>query len=407
MAKFEYTGRELSGDLTSGVIEAADEQSAVRLLRARNVVPLKVVADVPEASSGVDVSDWFVPRVTLDDLVIFCRQMYSLTKAGIPILRAVSGLAESSSSKRLRVALVDVIAQLERGRNFSSALNNHSQIFGQLFVSVVHVGENTGRLDEAFAQLASYLEREQETRKQIKAATRYPVFVIIAISMAFVILNIFVIPKFADMFAKFNAELPLMTRLLIGTSEFMLNYWWLLVLGLGGSAWLLYRYLQTQDGRYRWDKNKLAIPVVGSIFRRSLLGRYCRSFAMMLRAGVPLTTALNLTADAVDNAYMSDKILTMRKSIEKGENLTRVSAASGLFTPMVMQMIRVGEETGRVDELLQEVSEFYEREVDYDLKGLTAKIEPILIVVVAIMVLILALGIFTPMWDMMGAIKGN
>lgn len=407
MAKFEYTGRELSGDLTSGVIEAADEQSAVRLLRARNVVPLKVVADVPEASSGVDVGDWFVPRVTLDDLVIFCRQMYSLTKAGIPILRAVSGLAESSSSKRLRVALVDVIAQLERGRNFSSALNNHSQIFGQLFVSVVHVGENTGRLDEAFAQLASYLEREQETRKQIKAATRYPVFVIIAISMAFVILNIFVIPKFADMFAKFNAELPLMTRLLIGTSEFMLNYWWLLVLGLGGSAWLLYRYLQTQDGRYRWDKNKLAIPVVGSIFRRSLLGRYCRSFAMMLRAGVPLTTALNLTADAVDNAYMSDKILTMRKSIEKGENLTRVSAASGLFTPMVMQMIRVGEETGRVDELLQEVSEFYEREVDYDLKGLTAKIEPILIVVVAIMVLILALGIFTPMWDMMGAIKGN
>lgn len=407
MAKFSFTGREVSGSLTEGTIDAADEQTAVRMLRARNVTPISLTLNEQNASSGPDISNWFTPHVTLDDLVIFCRQMFSLTRAGIPILRSVSGLAESSSSRRMREALQDVIAQLERGRGLSSALHRHPKIFNQLFVSVVHVGENTGRLDEAFQQLAEYLEREQETRKQIKAATRYPIFVVIAITVAFVILNIFVIPKFADMFAKFNAELPLMTRILIGTSDFMQNYWWLLlgVLGLGIYGGM--RYLATEQGRYKWDKVRLHMPIVGGIINRSLLGRYCRSFSMMLRSGVPLTTALNLTADAVDNTYMGDKIITMRKSIEKGENLTRVSASSGLFTPMVMQMIRVGEETGRVDELLQEVSDFYEREVDYDLKGLTAKIEPILIVVVAIMVLILALGIFTPMWDMMGAIKGS
>jgi MSHA biogenesis protein MshG len=171
-------------------------------------------------------------------------------------------------------------------------------------------------------------------------------------------------------------------------------------------VYLLHRYLQTDKGRYQWDKTKLRLPVVGSIFERTLLGRFARSFSMMLISGVPLTSALNLVAEAVNNNFMGERILSMRKNIEKGESLSRVASSSQLFTPLVLQMINVGEETGRVDELLSEVAEFYEREVDYDLKSLTSKIEPILICVVAGMVLVLALGIFTPMWDMMGAIKG-
>lgn len=407
MARFSYTGREPNGNLTSGVLDALDESTAVRMLRARNVIPINISVTEGEERLQSDKIGIFTPMVSLSDLVLFCRQMYSLTKAGIPILRSVSGLAESSSSLRMRIALADVIAQLERGRSFSSALHAHSTIFGQMFVSVVHVGENTGRLDEAFLQLSDYLEREQETRKQIKAATRYPIFVVIALVAAFIILNVFVIPKFADMFHKFNAELPLMTRALIGTSDFVINQWYWILLVLGTAAYGLYRYLSSPEGRYKWDRQKLRLPVIGTIFTRSLLGRFSRSFSMMLRSGVPMTTALNLTADAVDNSFMGSKIIEMRQRIEKGENLTRVSQSSGLFTPMVMQMINVGEETGRVDELLEEVSEFYEREVDYDIKSLTAKIEPILIVIVAVMVLILALGIFTPMWDLMGAIKGG
>jgi len=406
MARFSYTGRSSDGKLTSGVLEAADASSAAKMLGARSITPISIDLD-NETRKKENTVNWFTPKVSLTDLVIFSRQMYSLTRAGIPILRAVSGLAESSSSLRLREALTDILGQLERGRSLSSAMHQHPKTFNELFVSVVHVGENTGQLDGAFEQLAEYLEREQETRKQITAATRYPIFVIVAIAVALVIMNVFVIPKFADMFSKFNAELPAMTQFLIGMSNFFIYQWYVLVLGIGGVVFGIHRYLSTEKGRYNWDKLKLRLPIVGSIFNRSLLGRFARSFSMMIRAGVPLTTALTLVAEAVDNKYMGQKMLTMRQNIEKGESLSRVALNSGLFTPMVLQMVNVGEETGRVDELLAEVAQFYEREVDYDLKSLTAKIEPILIGVVAVMVLVLALGIFTPMWDMMGAIKGN
>ena len=406
MAQFSYKARNANGELTSGVLEASDSSSVAQILVGRSFIPLEIVetqARVKTESSGIN---FFTPAIKLDDLVIFARQMYSLAKSGIPILRAVKGLADTTGSKRMALALQDVALQLERGRTLSSAMNQHKQVFSQLFISIVHVGENTGKLDEAFLQLSFYLEREQETRKQIKAATRYPLFVIFAIVIAMVIMNLVVIPIFADMFASLGAELPLMTQVLLATSHFFVTKWHFMLIGLVAFIYLLRRYLQTPQGQYQWDRNKLRLPVVGTIFERTLLGRFSRSFSMMLVAGVPMTTALNLVAEAVNNSYMAERIITMRKSIEKGENLSRVAASSKLFTPLVLQMINVGEETGRVDELLTEVAEFYEREVDYDLKSLTAKIEPILIAIVAAMVLVLALGIFTPMWDMMGAFKG-
>jgi MSHA biogenesis protein MshG len=408
MAKFSYTGRMMDGELTQGIIEANDEFIAAKMLSARSIVPIEILAGTGATKIKSDAKiTLFTANVSLDDLVIFARQMYSLTKAGIPILRSVAGLSESTTSLRMRLALKDVIEQLERGRNLSSAMHQHPKVFTQLFISVVHVGENTGQLDLAFLQLAEYLEREQETRKQIKAATRYPTFVVIALVIALVIMNIFVIPIFAGLFSKFGSELPAMTRFLMSMSDFFITKWHYMLLSIGIVVFTLYRYLQTHSGRFKWDRLKLKIPIVGSIIERSLLGRFARSFAMMLKAGVPLTTALNLVADAVSNRFMASKVIEMRRSIERGENLTRVANVSGLFTPLVMQMISVGEETGRVDELLEETAGYYEREVDYDLKSMTSKIEPILIVIVAGMVLVLALGIFTPMWDMMGAIKGR
>tara|TARA_R110002153_G_scaffold27084_4_gene84252 strand:- start:2500 stop:3720 length:1221 start_codon:yes stop_codon:yes gene_type:complete len=406
VAQFSYTARKSSGELATGVLEAADASSVAQILAGRSYTPIEITENTQKQTAELTQISFFTPNITLDDLVIFSRQMYSLAKSGIPILRAVKGLADTTSSKRMAIALDDVAEQLERGRTLSSALHKHERIFGRLFVSIVHVGENTGKLDEAFLQLSFYLEREQETRKQIKAATRYPMFVLIAIVIAMVIMNIVVIPIFAEMFLSFGAELPLMTRILLATSNFFITKWPYLVVGITLAIFLLIRYLRTENGRYKWDRTKLKLPIVGSIFERTLLGRFARSFSMMLVSGVPLTSALNLVAEAVSNAFMAERILGMRKDIEKGESLSRVASSSKLFTPLVLQMISVGEETGRVDELLAEVAEFYEREVDYDLKSLTSKIEPILITVVAGMVLVLALGIFTPMWDMMGAIKG-
>lgn len=417
MANFSYSARDASGALVKGSVDAANQNAAAQAIVGRKLIPVKITQTKAAAkpaktkakkgeskASSLNI-ELFVPKVTLADLVIFSRQMNSLMKAGIPILRAVNGLAETSNSKRMTAALLDVADQLERGRNLSSALNQHPQIFDQLYVSIVHVGENTGQLDLAFLQLADYLSREQETRKQIKSATRYPMFVVIAIVAALVIMNIFVIPTFKGMFEKLGADLPPLTQFLLSMSDFFINSWQLLIAGIVGALFTLKRYLNTKDGIQRWDRYKLRMPAVGDILERSLLARFCRSFSMMLKAGVPLTHALNLTADAVANAYVSQRIVAMRQNIERGESLARVAASSGLFTPLVMQMINVGEETGRVDELLEEVAEYYEREVDYDLKSLTSKIEPILITIVSGMVLVLALGIFTPMWDMMNATK--
>lgn len=408
MAAFQYKGRGATGEELSGAIDATDITSAAKMLLSKKITPIHIdpvrKATESTAHGAKDKQIHFLtPNVALEDLIIFSRQMYSLTKAGIPIIRAVTGLT-STRSLRLKAALFDIIASLEKGRSFSSALAQHPKIFSQLFVSIVHVGENTGQLDQSFSQLSNYLEREQATRKQIKAATRYPMFVIIAIIMAVVILNIYVIPVFANMFDKFGADLPGTTLFLLAMSDFFMTKWYVIIGVVLVSIIIIKQYKDTQKGRLKWDYWKITIPLIGPIVERSLLARFSRSFSMMLKAGVPLTTSLSLVADAVSNEYMSDAILKMRKRIEKGESLTRVSNASALFTPLVLQMISVGEETGRVDELLEEVADFYEREVDYDLVSLTSKIEPILISVVAAMVLVLALGIFTPMWDMMGAV---
>lgn len=402
MATFSYKARDKQGNAISGSLEAHSETAAADILLKREQIPIKIQLK-QETKSEPFVWPW--QRVGMNELIIFSRQMYSLMKAGIPIIRAIVGLAESSNSRSMKVVLLDLAEQLEKGYTLSNAMTLHPAVFSRLVVALVHVGENTGRLDESFFQLSAYFEQEMETKKQLKQATRYPSFVLFAITAAMVIMNIMVIPRFAGMFEKFNTELPWATQILLASSNLFVNYWQLMIALVVGGIWAIKLYLDTPKGRYNWSHWKLKIPVMGPIIVRATLGRFSRSFAMMLRSGVPLTSALTLVSEAVDNDYMAEKIREMRRSIERGESLLRVSVQSQLFTPLVLQMLAVGEETGQVDEMLTEVATFYEREVAYDLKGLTAKIEPILIAVVAGMVLILALGIFMPMWDMMSAFR--
>lgn len=405
MATFSYTARDRQGQAVSGNVEAGSEAAVADMLLKRSQIPVKIQLVQEKQQSVAIVWPWQL--VSMTELIIFSRQMYSLMKAGIPMIRAIVGLADSTSSAALNTVLRNLAEQLEKGRTLSAAMAQHPKVFSRLVVSIVHVGENTGRLDESFLQLAGYFEQEMETKKQVKQATRYPTFVLIAITVAMVIMNILVIPQFATMFAKFNTELPWATKVLLASSSLFINYWQHMLALLLAGLWALRLYLKTDKGRYQWSYWKLRMPLMGTILVRAGLGRFSRSFSMMLRAGVPLTSALTLVAEAVDNDYMAEKIREMRKNIERGESLLRVAVQSELFTPLVLQMLAVGEETGQVDEMLTEVASFYEREVAYDLKGLTAKIEPILISVVSAMVLILALGIFTPMWDMLNAYKGG
>lgn len=407
MANYKYRGRDNGGQPVQGVIEAASESSAADSLMRRGITPLAIHKEAVEVKSTAASSGLFQQRIGHVDLIIFTRQMYSLTKAGIPLLRAMEGLAENTSNKRFGAVLKDLVEQLERGRQLSSAMASHPKVFPRLLVAIVHVGENTGELEGAFLQLSDYLEKEQETRKAIKSALRYPMFIMFALVAAVVIINIWVIPPFAQMFANFNVELPLPTRIILATSNFFVT-WWPLMLGavvvaIAGAI----NYVKTVPGRMVWDKYKTSMPVVGDIVMRSLLARFARTFAVMLQAGVPLTQGLGLVAEAVDNSWMGGRINDMRRNIERGESLTRTARNSDLFTPLVLQMIAVGEETGRVDEMLFEVAGYYEREVDYDLKSLTARIEPILLVFVAVIITIMALGVFLPMWEMMDAYRGR
>lgn len=406
MPLYKYTGRDSQGNTVRGVLEALSKEQFVDLVMQKGILPSEVKE---KSSSGgeLDLSKLFAAQVSSADLIIFTRQIYSLTKAGIPILRALKGLADSTHSKLLSAALLDLLERMRNGYSLSAAMSAHPRVFSQLYVSLIQVGENTGQLDRVFLQLSEYLEQEVETRKRVKSAMRYPCFVLLALAVAMVILNIYVIPTFANMFAKFHAELPWSTKILLSTSAFFVNYWPYLLACLIAVFMAIKVWLGSASGAYFWDKWKLRIPVIGSVIERSLLARFSRSFAMMLSAGVPLNNALYLIAYAVDNDYLQDKILAMRNGIESGETLLKTASSAGLFTPLVLQMIAVGEETGQVDELLNESADFYEREVDYELKNMTAKIEPILITIVACMVLVLALGIFTPMWDMMSAMKSH
>lgn len=407
MPQFAYKGRTARGDAVSGNLEAASQDAVANQLMNSGVTPIEISETRVEADIIADLRKHFGGRVHISDLVLFCRQMYTLMKSGVPIIRSINSLADSTRNQGLSDALRDVVTNLESGRDLSTSMARHPKVFSTLIISIVQVGESSGQLDLAFLQLSNYLELEKDTRERIKAAIRYPAMVMFAIGVAIAVINIFVIPAFAGVYKGFGAELPWATQVLIATSNFSVAYWPYMLAALifafaGANA-----YVKTENGRYRWDKLKLRIPIVGGIISRALLGRFARSFAMAMRSGVPLIQTLTVVARAVDNDYVSERILQMRNGVERGDTLTRTAAATGMFSTLVLQMLAIGEETGAVDELLQEVAEYYEREVDYDLKNLSSAIEPLLIGAIGIMVFILALGVFLPMWDLAGAARGR
>jgi MSHA biogenesis protein MshG len=258
----------------------------------------------------------------------------------------------------------------------------------------------TGRLEEVFLRLFDYLEFDREMRQRVRSALRYPVFVVIAMVLALAIINIFVIPEFAKVFAGFKAELPLMTRILIRTSKFTIQFWPLIVTVIVSAGIAFRMYTATVKGKYRWDKAKLGMPIAGKIILKGTLARFARSFALSSKSGVPIVQGLSVVAKTVDNSYIASRIEQMRDGVERGESILRTAVTAGVFTPIVLQMIAVGEETGEIDTLMDEIAGMYEREVDYELKTLSSQVEPILIAFLGVMLLILALGVFLPIWEL-------
>jgi MSHA biogenesis protein MshG len=401
MSSFNYRARDAQGGLVQGLLEAPDAATAADLLISRSLTPV----NIGEASGSGAAFLSFTARkgrITDEDIMFFSRQMHTLIRAGVPILQALAGLRDSATSPAFATMLGQLRDSLDSGRELSIAMKDTGS-FDAFYLSMVKVGEMTGKLDTIFMRLFEHLKFEKEMRAKISAALRYPIFVVIALSGALVVINWMVIPAFAQVFNSFHAELPLMTRILIGFSDFCVNYWWAVVGGLLGLVLTLRAVLRTVGGRLYWHRQKLRLPIIGDTIRKATLARFARSFALSLASGLPVIQAFTVVAQVVDNAFISAKLDDMRRGVERGESILRTAAATRVFTPIVLQMIAVGEESGSVDDLLMEVAEMYEREVDYEVDNLSARIEPILIVCLGAMVLVMALGIFLPIWDLSSA----
>lgn len=408
MANFEYSGRTASGEAIRGRMEAASTSGVAAELSSKGIIPLKI-----EQTSGQQIelldrlNAWNDRRrISLTDVIMFCRQMTTLIRAGVPITRGLRGLSETLRNPEFARILGEVADQLEKGHELASVLQRYPDVFSNLFIAIVHIGESSGRLEESFEQLYQYLTQEEETRKRVKGALRYPTIVLVSIGVAIAVINLFVVPPFADLFASFGADLPWATQVLITTSELTTRYWHVAGSILLLLAWLGRKWLATPEGELAWHRAQLMIPRIGDILHRALLARFCRTLSITLGAGLPVTQCLMIAARAVDNGHVGAQILDIRSDIESGDALTAAAYASGLFTPLVLQMLAVGEETGAVEETLAEVASYYEREVDYDLKTISDSIEPIMIVLVGAMVLMLALGVYLPMWEMASASRG-
>ena len=405
MPSFSYRGRSSNGQVVSGKLDAINASDAATLLQSQGIIPLGIQAVAEGSAKAADKSaginkDIIPQKVDHLDIMLFSRQMYTLLKAGVPILRALAGLQESSAKPLMRAMLQELRDSLDAGRELSMALLNKPKIFSAFYVSMIRVGEMTGQLENVFMRLYEHMAFERFMKEQVTSALRYPMFVIIAMAIALTIVNIFVIPAFAKVFEGFNVELPLMTKILLGFSGFMVD-WWPVMLGVLVAAIFAFKsWIATHQGRYQWDRIKLQLPIAGKIIKKATLARFARSFAMASKSGVPIIQALSTVAQTVDNEFVGRKLEEMRGGVERGDTVLRTAIATGIFPPVVLQMIAVGEESGTLDDLLQEIADMFQGEIEYELKTLTQQIEPILIVFLGIMVLVLALGIFLPMWDL-------
>ena len=401
MSRFVYTARGPHGPV-QGLQEAATATAVADELRAKGWVPLTIRAEVSAQAAAMQVQtpSWMAPKVKVQDVMLFSKQLYTLTKAGVPLMRALTGLQETAVNPTFKHVIGELKRNLESGVDLSAALAMHPKVFDNFYVAMVRVGEASGQLEEVFKRLAEHLQFEAGMTQQVKSAMRYPSFVITAMVGAIGVINVMVIPAFAGVFKSVGADLPLPTQILMASSRFTLDHGWSIALTAAASFVLWRRWKLSDEGRPIWDRWVLRFPIIGPIVLKASLARFARAFSLSLRSGVPMERALSGVAQTADNAHLASCIDSLKDRVMRGEALASAAAGTKVFTPLALQMIAVGEETGMLDELLEEVGEMYGNDVQYDLKSMSSQIEPILIIFMGGLVLMLALGVFLPMWNM-------
>ena len=402
MPLYEYKGRAgHNRELVKGRLEAPSIDNVASHLARVNVIPVEITPANENGQTDIfaPLKKMFRKKVRPEDLAFFCRQMHTLLKAGVPIMEALQGLQTSTPSTLLAGTIASVRDSLDAGMGLTTSFRSHPDVFSGLFIGLIQSGENTGNLAGSFLQLADHLDKEREFNQKISSAMRYPYIVVIAMIVAMLVLNVFVIPAFSSAYKSLGAELPLPTRFLIATSNFTVHYWYLLILFVIAGGVAVKLALATPRGRLLWHRYKLRIPAIGDILFHATLGRFASTLAIAIRSGLPWGESLGLAGHTVGNDFISQRILQMRTHVESGQSITSTAVNTGLFPPMVLQMFRVGEQAGEMENMLQEIADYYESESNYKLSNISTAIEPILIVILSVMVLVLALGIFLPMWD--------
>ncbi|MCJ7493472.1 MAG: type II secretion system F family protein [Deltaproteobacteria bacterium] len=387
------------GKSIGGTIDAPTLQIAGERLYQLGYLPI----NIEERSTGsFDIAKIWLrfQKVKLEELIFFSQQLSTLYKAGLPLLTGLGSLAEQTENKKLKPILEAVRRQIEGGSTLFEAMSKYPEVFPQVYTNMVRAGETSGKLGESLDRFISLAGREIKTRQRVKEATRYPKIVIFSVLIAFAILLTFVIPRFAEIFAQFKTPLPLPTRVMIQINTIFHTYWYLVLSALFGIPLLIRNYLRTEKGRYSWDRFKIRIPVFGPLLLKIALSRFAYTFAILNRSGIPILQTLEITASTINNVHLAQSITEIMHKVREGRSLSDALKESEKFTPLVIQMVAVGESSGTLDEMLMRITEYYDIEADNAIKKMSTYIEPSLILFLGVVVLLLALAVFLPWWDM-------
>ena len=403
MANYQYKSRDKFGKEARGVMEGESENAVAQRLIQLGFAPVSIT-EIKEARGAFKFSDAGM-RVKFSELNMFTRQLATLQKAGLPILLSLNALAEQAQNKVFKEVISQIIRDIESGSNLSGALEKYPKIFNNLYINMVASGEVSGRLDEVLTRLAALSEHDETIRMRIKSATRYPMIVVIAMIIGFIVLTTLVVPRYAKIYAQYTTALPLPTQILLGINYAVTKLWWLLIIIGIVTHFLFKQYIKTKIGRFTWDSLKLKVPVFGPLVLKLSISRFTRITGTLMRSGIPILKILDIASGSTGNEVVSKAIDNIKNNVMEGKGIAEPMKISGLFPPIVTQMVSVGEETGKLDELLIHVSNYYDEQVDYTINNLTSLIEPILIFVLGLAVLFMALGIFLPMWNLMSIFK--
>jgi len=404
MPLFEYKAINDIGKTITGTMEASFASAVSEYLDSQNFVPIKIT-EKKKTSFNINLINT-KKKVKVEEQINFTKQLVTLLKAGVPIISSLESLIEQTGNQTFSEVLTQVYHDVEGGSSFSDSLKKHPAIFGELYVNSVRAGETGGVLDQVLERLGMLMSYEQEMKAKIKGATRYPIIVICGITIGFAVLMTVVVPKFVDLFASTGARLPLPTKILMGISEVFKGYWWAMLIGAVGIVVFSINYVKTTKGRYNWDKIKLKIPVFGNLFLKTAMSRFAHMFETLNKSGLPILQTMEIVSKTIGNVIIAEALDQVGQGIEKGKGIAKPLQESKLFPPLVVRMLAVGEQSGSLDEMLRNVSEHYDTEVNYLIQNLVTMIEPILTVTIGAIILLLALGIFLPMWEMMNAVGG-